>query len=146
MKAGFLLDVNVLIAMAWPRHLAHGKVQEWLSRHQNEAWATCPFTQAAFVRLSSNPGFSPDALSPSDSLSVLESNVAHASHQFWADDISLMQALEGVPTRLTGHQQVTGAYLLGLAIHKKGKLATMDRGIVDLLPEKTRAGEFVELI
>jgi hypothetical protein len=38
------------------------------------------------------------------------------------------------------------AYLLGLAMHKKGKLATMDRAILELLPEKGRDREFVELL
>ncbi len=63
MKAGFLLDVNVLIAMAWPTHRAHEKVQEWLARHAREGWATCPLTQTAFVRILSNPAFSPKAQS-----------------------------------------------------------------------------------
>jgi hypothetical protein len=47
---------------------------------------------------------------------------------------------------LAGHQQVTDAYLLGLAMHKKGKLATTDRAILALLPEKSRDREFVELV
>jgi hypothetical protein len=38
-------------------------------------------------------------------------------------------ALEPFAQRLAGHQQVGDAYLLGLAMHKKGKLATMDRAI-----------------
>ena len=38
------------------------------------------------------------------------------------------------------------AYLLGLAMHKKGKLATMDRAILALVPEKGRDREFVELL
>jgi len=33
---------------------------------------------------------------------------------------------------------------LGLAIHKKGKLATMDRTVLALLPEKSRERDFVE--
>jgi predicted nucleic acid-binding protein len=28
-----------------------------------------------------------------------------------------------------GHQQITDAYLLALAIHHRGKLATLDQGI-----------------
>jgi predicted nucleic acid-binding protein len=30
---------------------------------------------------------------------------------------------------MQGHRQTTDAYLLGLAIRNKGKLATLDRGI-----------------
>jgi hypothetical protein len=47
---------------------------------------------------------------------------------------------------LAGHQQLTDAYLLGLAMHKKGKLATTDRAVLSLLPEKSGARGFVELI
>jgi toxin-antitoxin system PIN domain toxin len=145
-KAVFLLDVNVLIAMAWPTHGAHERVKEWLGRDANEAWATCPLTQTAFVRILSNPSFSPHALVPSDAVTLLRAYLGHPTHKFWADDLSLVQALEPLTSRLSGHQQVTDAYLLGLAIHKKGKFATMDRAISSLLPEKSRERDFIELI
>jgi toxin-antitoxin system PIN domain toxin len=145
-KAGFLLDVNVLVAMAWPTHRAHEKVQEWLSRHAREGWATCPLTQTAFVRILSNPAFSPHALSPGDALALLRANLGHPGHRFWTDELSLIQALEPLTTRLAGHLQVTNAYLLGLAIHKEGKLATVDRAILALVPEKSRDREFLELV
>jgi predicted nucleic acid-binding protein len=44
-----LLDANVLIAMMWPAHVTHAKVQRWLSKRAAEKWASCPMTQAAFV-------------------------------------------------------------------------------------------------
>jgi hypothetical protein len=59
---------------------------------------------------------------------------------------ALSRRFEPLTPRLAGHQQVTDAYLLGLAVHKKGKLATMDRAILALLPEKSRDLEFVELL
>jgi hypothetical protein len=145
-KADFLLDVNVLIAMAWPTHRSHENVQEWLSLHARDTWATCPLTQAAFVRILSNPAFSPNALTPLDAVTLLRANLSHPAHRFWADELSLIQALERLTPQLAGHQQVTDAYLLGLAVHRKGKLATMDRGILTLLPKKIPAREFVELI
>jgi uncharacterized protein len=145
-KAVFLLDVNVLIAMAWPTHSAHEKIKEWLRRNAKEAWATCPLTQTAFVRILSNPFFSPHALVPSDAVTLLQAYLGHPMHKFWADDLSLVQALEPLTSRLSGHQQVTDAYLLGLAIHKKGKFATMDRAISSLFPEKSHERDFIELI
>jgi toxin-antitoxin system PIN domain toxin len=145
-KAGFLLDVNVLIAMAWPAHRAHEKVQEWLARHARDGWATCPLTQAAFVRILSNPAFSPNALTPAEALGLLQANLAHPAHRFWADDVTFIQALELFSPRLTGHQQVTDAYLLGLAMHKKGKLATMDRAVRTLLANKSPEGDFLIVI
>lgn len=146
MKAGFLLDVNVLIAMAWPTHRAHEKVQDWLGRHAREGWATCPLTQTAFVRILSNPAFSPNALTPTDALALLEANLGHPAHRFWPDEVSFVQALEPFAQHLAGHQQVTDAYLLGLAMNKKGKLATLDRAVRALLPDKSPESDFVIVI
>jgi uncharacterized protein len=131
-----LLDVNVLIAMIWPTHRAHAKVQQWLAHHPREKWATCPFTETAFVRILSNPAFSPDALTPSDAIALLRSNLAHPAHQFWSNDIGLLDAIAYCESRIVGHQQITDAYLLGLAIHKKGRLVTLDSSIASLAPEK----------
>jgi toxin-antitoxin system PIN domain toxin len=145
-KVGFLLDVNVLIAMAWPTHRAHDKVQEWLGRHAREGWATCPLTQTAFVRILSNPAFSPNALTTADALALLQANLGHPAHRFWSDEVSLVQALQPLAPRLAGHQQVTDAYLLGLAMHKKGKLATMDRAVRALAPDKSPEADFLIVI
>jgi uncharacterized protein len=125
----FLLDANVLIALAWPEHVAHEKVGRWFARHSAAGWATCPFTQAAFVRVLSNPAFSPDALTPENGLRVLESNLSLPGHYFWADSISVPDALRSLEGPLKGHQQITDSYLLGLAIHHRGRLATLDKGI-----------------
>ena len=146
MKAGYLLDVNVLIAMAWPTHVAHEGVQQWLRRHAQEGWATCPLTQTAFVRILSNPGFSPNALTPSNAFALVQANLSHPAHQFWPDDVSLEQALKPFAQRLAGHKQVTDAYLLGLVMHRKGKLATLDRAIRALIPDKTMDSDCVVTI
>lgn len=146
MRASFLLDANVLVAMAWPAHSAHAKVEEWLRRHARDEWATCPLTQIAFVRIISNPSFSPDALTPGNAVTLLEAYLSHPRHKFWSDDIGFIDALERRNARLAGHQQVTDAYLLGLAMHKNGKFATMDQGVLSLLPQKTRAADFIELV
>lgn len=128
--AAFLLDANVLIALAWPEHEFHERVGRWFARHSKSGWATCPITQAAFVRILSNPAFSPNALSPANALRVLETNLSLPNHEFWPDSIAVPDALGAVGTRLRGHQQITDAYLLGLALDHRGKLATMDEGIV----------------
>lgn len=139
--AAILLDVNVLIALAWPDHQAHARVGRWFSRHSPAGWATCPFTQAGFVRILSNPLFSQHALTPQNALAVLESNLDLPGHRFWPANISILQAIEKVGRPLAGHRQITDAYLLGLAIHQKGKLATLDRAIAALDP-----GGYVELL
>ena len=142
MSASHLLDVNVLIAAAWPTHQAHARVQQWLARHASEGWATCPLTESAFVRIVSNPAFSPSALTPVGALALLRANLGHPTHQFWEDDIPFSEAAAPFAARLRGHQQVSDAYLFGLAIHKKGKLVTLDRGTLSLAqpgsPERER--------
>jgi hypothetical protein len=143
---GFLLDVNVLIALMWPAHESHAQVGEWFSRRARQGWATCPFTQAAFVRLVSNPAFSRDAVTPQEAIALLSANLKHRYHRFWSDDISFGEAVELFQGRLMGHRQVSDAYLLGLAIHKKGELATLDRGVVDLLPPDSPHRRVVEII
>jgi len=125
----FLLDANVLIALAWPEHEFHKTVGRWFVHHSAAGWATCPFTQAAFVRVLSNPAFSADALTPENALRVLESNLLLPGHHFWTDSISVPEALKSIEGRFRGHQQVTDGYLLGLAIHHKGRVATLDRGM-----------------
>src|SRR5438876_957611 len=93
LSAGFLLDVNVLIAVAWPAHQAHQKAQQWVARHASDGWATCPFTETAFVRILSNPAFSPNALTPADAFSLLRANLGHPAHRFWADDIDFLRTV-----------------------------------------------------
>ena len=146
MNPDFLLDVNVLIAMSWPTHVAHVKVQQWFSKNARAGWATCPFTQTAFVRILSNPAFSPNALTTSDALQLLESNLRHPGHQFWPDSIGLLEATSNFRSQIGGHQQVADAYLLGLALHRKGRLATLDNGVLALLPGKGGERDVVTVI
>jgi toxin-antitoxin system PIN domain toxin len=139
--AVFLLDANALIALVWPSHEHHLKVQTWFSQRAKSGWATCPFTQAAVVRILTNPAFSSDAISPEQAIDVLQTVMKHHAHQFWKDDISVPKALSIAGKRLVGHQQITDAYLLGLADHYKGAVATLDRALPALLsPEEQKAG------
>ena len=135
MAAAFLLDANVLVALAWPEHEFHERVGRWFARHSRSGWATCPITQGAFVRILSNPAFSPNALSPANALRVLATNLSLPDHEFWPDSISVPDSIELTGTGLRGHQQFTDAYLLGLALHHRAKLATMDEGTVAWGPD-----------
>lgn len=138
----YLLDVNVLIALAWPSHVHHHVVKSWFLEHGRKAWVTCPITQSAFVRISSNTGIIVDAVRPEQALNLLKQLTAVAGHIFWTDEASLAEKNFEFPDFLTGHRQVTDAYLLSLAIRKKGKLATLDRGIAEM----ARGREHVVLI
>jgi predicted nucleic acid-binding protein len=58
-------------------------------------------------------------------------------HVFWADDVSIVTSEFVDRRRLVGHRQVTDCHLLALALRRKGKLATFDAGIRDLVPSGT---------
>ncbi len=141
-----LLDVNLLIALLWPPHEGHDKAQRWFAENANQGWATCPITQAGFVRIVSNPAFSRYSSSPQDALKILTASLEHRAHRFWTEDIGVLDAFTGSAQRLVGHQQVTDAYLLGLALHKKGKLATFDSSLLELLPVGSPARRYISLV
>jgi len=144
--SGFLLDINVLIALLWPEHEFHVRAQRWFGKNASQGWATCAMTQSGFVRIVSSPAFSRRAVSVRDALAVLRANLRHPAHHFWKEDIGIAEAFAHVRESRVGHRQVTDAYLLGLAIHNKGILATLDRGINSLLPEGRGAEATVVLL
>lgn len=133
--AACLLDVNVLIALLWKPHPQHETAQAWFRRSGKHGWATCPFTQTAFVRIVSNPVFSGDAAAPEQAMSLLTPNLGLSSHEFWPDDLPLAEAIAPFRKRIHGHRQIADAYLLGLALHRKAKFATFDRALSYLIPE-----------
>jgi toxin-antitoxin system PIN domain toxin len=143
---GYLLDANVLIALLWPSHTHHETTLRWFTRRRARKWATCPLTEAAFVRVVSNPAFSRDAVTPREAVELLAANTAAADHVFWSVDVSCSDAADGVGSRLVGHQQVTDAYLLTLAMKRGGVLATLDRSVTELAAPQSAAMKSIEVI
>lgn len=128
-----LLDVNMLIALAWPSHVHHESARCWFDANHDQGWATCPLTQNAFVRISSNARIIAEAVTPREAIRLLSEMISHRDHVFWPDDLQILDDV--VPTDLiVGHRQITDAYLLGLAAHHNALLVTMDGGIANLLP------------
>lgn len=126
---GSLFDVNVLIALLHEAHEAHSKVRRWFRELDGKHWATCPLTQAGFVRIVSNPRFSEHPVDVGEALEMLSVVTRLPGHHFWPMDIDLGEAVGPFHEKLFGHRQVTDAYLLGLAIRNKGHLVTLDRAI-----------------
>jgi len=118
-----LLDTNVLLALAWPNHQHHGKAHDWFAAHAKRGWATCAFTQLAFVRLSSNPAYSRDAVSPQEAAALLQQWTRHQAHRFWNSPAADAPAIY---VRALGHQQVNDAWLVEVARKNKGRLVTLD--------------------
>jgi toxin-antitoxin system PIN domain toxin len=143
--APYLLDVNVLIALAWPLHVHHGVAHAWFEKVGHRSWSTCPLTQLAFVRISSNTKIISTAVSPRAAVQALGDMVALAGHVFWPDDLQVKDLASFTSNALVGHRQVTDAYLIELAKRHKGKVATLDAGLADLCPQTERA-RFVAFI
>jgi toxin-antitoxin system PIN domain toxin len=143
---GYLLDTNLLIALLWPSHAGHGLAVNWFARRRTKGWATCPVTEAGFVRIVSNPAFSRDAVTPREAAGVLAANTGAKDHQFWPDDLPFAEAVAYTGARLVGHQQVTDAYLLGLSIRRGGVLATLDEHIAALTDKKSAESRALELV
>lgn len=142
----YLLDTNLLIALLWPSHEKHDLALKWFTRHRAKGWATCPITQAGFVRIVSNPAFSRDAVQPREAIHVLSANTVSKDHVFWADELPVAEAVAFTGIRLMGHQQVTDAYLLGLAIRRGGVLATLDQRIATLTEPKSAERKALEMV
>jgi len=129
-----LLDVNVLVALAWPAHVHHESAHRWFSRSRRTGWATCPATQAGFVRVVSNPSFSIHALTPREAFGHLAGIVATTGHVFWPDDTSLVGSRFLAEDRLLGYRQVTDSHLLAVALRHGGSFVTFDRGVRSVIP------------
>ncbi|MBB3286173.1 MULTISPECIES: TA system VapC family ribonuclease toxin [Rhizobium] len=123
----FLLDVNVLIALFDPGHVSHDMAHEWFHSLAGDSWATCPLTENGVVRILSQPNY-PNSPGPPSTAAVLVAQLRSLpGHQFWADDISLLDDTLVDSTRILTPGQITDTYLLALAKFHGGQLATFDR-------------------
>ena len=123
-----LLDVNVLIALLDAGHIHHRLATAWLQREIGAGWASCPITQNGCIRILSQPAY-PGALPAAEVAQRLGEAAAGAEHQFWPDDVSLLEAGRFDWQRVLGPRQVTDVYLLALAVRHGGRLVTFDRRI-----------------
>ncbi len=129
----FLLDVNVLIALADPMHVVHEAAHHWFAAEGRHGWATCPLTENGFVRVASHPSYPNRPGDASALLTILRDMCAGPGHAFWPDDVSLRDIVR--PGAVLTHGQATDVYLLGLAVHHGGRLATFDRHLAATLVE-----------
>jgi uncharacterized protein len=127
----YLLDVNVLVALAFPSHSFHDAAHSWFGATQERLWATCALTQAGFARVASRLlGGSRDSIGLA--LAGLERDCANAGHEFWPVDADLRDLSSSQRARLIGPNQVADMQLLVLAYRHKGQLATFDTELREL--------------
>ena len=142
----YLLDANALIALGWPAHEHHARMLAWFRDYARHGWATSPLTQAAFVRIISQPAFSNGVIGPREAAELLARNLAHRQHRLIPLDMAIAEVAGLCTGGLLGHRQVTDAYLLALAIKHKCKLVTFDSGLEQLLATPPERRLHIELI
>jgi hypothetical protein len=123
-----LLDVNVLIALLDSAHVHHARARAWLERNLGEGWASCPITQNGCIRIMSQPAY-PNPKPAAAVAQRLGEAVVQQWHEFWADDVSLLEPGKADWSAILGSRQVTDAYLLALAVRHEGRFVSFDGGI-----------------
>lgn len=123
-----LLDVNVLIALLDVDHVNHQKAKDWLSQNIALGWATCPITQNGCLRIMAQPRYT-NPLTISQVASRLQSASLTSYHEFWPDDVTLLNDQTIDHSLIHGPRQLTDIYLLALAVRHQGRFVTFDTNI-----------------
>jgi toxin-antitoxin system PIN domain toxin len=127
-KSKFLLDLNTLIALAEPDHEFHKTAGKWFQTEGKENWGVCPLTEAGFIRITTHPKYRPASRTVQQAAAILTSFAEHPGYHYWPIVNSWATLTAPFSARIFGHQQVTDAYLLGLAMKEHGVLVTFDSG------------------
>jgi predicted nucleic acid-binding protein len=102
---------------------------EWFEREGERSFALCPITEAGFVRILTNAAFTGKKLEMAEAKEALSRLGQIKGYRFWQMTRGFLEVVLPFEGRLFSHRQVTDACMLGLAIEKKGSLATLDRAI-----------------
>ncbi len=126
----FLLDVNVLIALIDPAHIQHDRAHEWFAKTGSKAWATCPLTENGVLRIVGHTRYPNSPGTPAAVAELMAVFLTRPGHEFWPDDVTLLDGRLIDGTRLLDSGQITDTYLLAMAAAHGGKLASFDRHLV----------------
>jgi hypothetical protein len=141
-----LLDINVLMALAWPTNVHHDAAHRWFASNRHLGWATCTHVEMGFVRLSMQPAVVKSTITFNDAFRALQRSLDAPDHVFWPLDVAFADISSEIRLRIVGHHQIADAMLLDLAIRNSGKLATFDRRIGNLLPAESANRAAIQLI
>jgi toxin-antitoxin system PIN domain toxin len=125
-----LFDVNALIALLHFQHTFHPAAFDWWTANSQYGWASCPITENGLLRIMSNPRYSAFVrFSVGEIGELIGRFVGNSDHEFWPDDISLIDKQVFDSDAILGPLQITDVYLLGLAAKNNGRLVTFDQSI-----------------
>jgi predicted nucleic acid-binding protein len=122
----YLLDVNVLLALAHTGHTLHPKAIGWYASVAKSAtgFHTCSITELGFVRISVLTGLQSDIESAKRALDALKSS-SKVRFELISDDLGVSQ----LPTFVKKPQSITDGHLSELAKKNSLRFVTLDRGI-----------------
>ena len=123
-----LLDVNVLIALLDADHSLHLSAIQWFEGAGKSGWNSCPITQNGCVRIMSHPHY-PNAFPVSVLVERLSRACSSKFHDFWPDDVSILNDGTVDAKRVHGPRQLTDIYLLALAVRHDGRFVTFDGSV-----------------
>lgn len=126
-KARHLLDVNVLLALLDESHVHNLLVSAWFATRGLD-WGVCAFTETGFLRVMTNTKLS-HAWPVETAKAALTDLEQRAGYRYWPITASWTTLIAPFRERIFGHQQITDALLLGLAVQEGGVLVTMDKAI-----------------
>ena len=123
-----LLDVSMLLALFDPKHVHHSRARQWWILSKEHGWASCPITENGFLRIATQKAYS-NPIALADALELLRRWAKPPFHEFWPDDVSLLDPAVVDHSRVLGPRQLTDIYLLALATRHGGRFVTLDLGI-----------------
>jgi len=123
-----LFDVNVLIALLDADHASHQRAMDYFAAQASIGWASCPLTQNGCVRIMSHPNY-PNPLPVQAIIHRLGEACRHPVHEFWPDEVTVLDTTIFDAGRIHGPKQLTDLYLLALATRRDGCFVTFDRSI-----------------
>ena len=124
-----LLDVNVWVALLDDAHIHNAQALALFNQRKLQI-ATCALTENGVLRVLNLPGYAKRTPPGFDAVrQKLQLACSDVDHQFWPCELSLRD--DGVLNwpRIVGHNQITDAYLLALAVSNGGALATFDHRV-----------------
>lgn len=139
-----LLDVNLLVALAWPHHVLFAPAQLWFADARAQGWATTPSTEAGLARLSMNPAVAGNVPGWPAVRELIRRLRDVEGHRRWDEDVDIVDDPVFGRARILGHRQVSDVFLTAVAARHRGRLATTDRGVVEALHPDDR--HLVEVI
>lgn len=128
----YLLDVNVFVALLDEDHVHHLRATKWFDTPGLQ-WAVCPFTEAGLLRHMTRP--KSGNMTMEEATTMLARIRRESGYHYQPVSADWHTLCSPFFKRLFGHNQITDAYLLGLAVLEGLVLVTFDRAMLHLAGE-----------